>query len=128
MNALQTISLGRRNGVTPSMLHALLAVMSNPPMTPTDIARTCGVSTAAVTGVVDKLETAGMLERVSGDADRRVRKVLPTYKAFRMFEQVVADIEAPNPFSSPAPGGGHIHASDASLQNSRVGGPFLSLP
>ena len=33
----------------------------------------------------------------------------------------------PIPFSPPAPGGGHIHASDASLQNSRVGGPFLSL-
>ena len=117
MNALQTITLGRRHGVSPSLLHALLAVISDPPMTPTDIARTCGVSTAAVTGAVDKLESLGMLERVIGDADRRVRKVLPTYKAFRLFEQVVADIEAPNPFSTPAVVA--THASDASLQNSR---------
>lgn len=44
---------------------------SNQPMTASDLARATGISTAAATGLVDRLEAAGYVTRVPDPNDRR---------------------------------------------------------
>jgi DNA-binding MarR family transcriptional regulator len=45
--------------------------MSTTPMTASDLARVTGISTAAATGLVDRLEAAGYVRRVPDSNDRR---------------------------------------------------------
>lgn len=47
-------------------------------LTPRDIARTLGTSSAATTAIVDRLEAAGLLERTPHPSDRRSVVLLPT--------------------------------------------------
>lgn len=94
MNALDALNLGRQHGVSPSMLHTLLASFSNPLMTSTDIAIQIGVSTAAITGRVDRLMALGFVERVYSFTDRRSRHIVPTEKAFQLFQPLIEEGEA----------------------------------
>jgi len=43
-----------------------------------EIAKTVGVSLATMSGIVDRLEAQGMVERATDPSDHRVRRVLPT--------------------------------------------------
>jgi DNA-binding MarR family transcriptional regulator len=49
-----------------------------------DLARGMGVTTAAMTGIVDRLVRDGYVTRVSDPADRRVVKIKPTNKGERV--------------------------------------------
>jgi len=43
-----------------------------------ELAKTIGVSLATMSGIVDRLESQGMVERAFDPSDHRVRRVLPT--------------------------------------------------
>lgn len=94
MTALETLSLARRNGISPSLLHPLLAILSDPPMKPTDIAAICGVGAAAITPLIEGLVQRGMIQRSGNRNDRRVSLLIPTEKAFELFAPIIPEIEA----------------------------------
>lgn len=43
-----------------------------------ELAKTIGVSLATMSGIVDRLESQGMVERATDPVDHRVRRVIPT--------------------------------------------------
>ena len=66
----QRVGLGASDGQFMTLLNV------HGPMTPGDLARHTGMTTGTVTGVLDRLERAGLVERTRDAADRR--KVLVT--------------------------------------------------
>lgn len=90
MNALDTLTLGRCHGVSPAAMHALLAILSDPPMKPSVIAKLTGMTAAAITGSMDRLHECGMIERPPYGHDRRVRLATPTERAFELFATALA--------------------------------------
>ena len=67
-------AVARRAGLSPSELHALRH-LSRGPMGPADLARALGVTTAAASGVVDRLEGNGHAQRRPHTADGRRTEV-----------------------------------------------------
>ncbi|GAA2702024.1 MarR family transcriptional regulator [Actinoplanes palleronii] len=63
-------TLSRRSGLTETELDALDHLVESP-STPSELARLLDVSTAASTGVVDRLERRGHVERRKHPTDRR---------------------------------------------------------
>ncbi len=65
------ISTSRNLGLNATDTAALGEVMMSGPLSPTELARRLQISTAAVTTVVDRLETAGHVTRGAHPTDRR---------------------------------------------------------
>lgn len=68
----------------------VLGMLSRGPMRMTELAEHLGTATASVTGMVDRLEERGLVERVRDEADRRVVHVAITEQG----EQAMADTQA----------------------------------
>ncbi len=95
MTALEALTIGRQHGITPAAmhtLHTLLAVLSDPPMLPSKIAKLTGTSTAAITGSMDRLQELGMIERLGTQLDRRSRPATPSVKAFGIFQPALEEV------------------------------------
>jgi len=58
-------------GLNPTDLRCLELAAGEPEMTPTRLAELSGLTSGAVTGVLDRLERAGFLRRESDSNDRR---------------------------------------------------------
>jgi len=71
--------------VTDTRCFELMSRYSQPPVTAGYLARITGLTTGAVTGVLDRLEKAGLVERFRDPADRRKVFVRPRPEAFRRF-------------------------------------------
>ena len=69
--------LGGELTVNPTDLTAMEHLIQSGPLTPTDLARRLGVSTAAATTVIDRLTAVGHVSRVPNPADRRGVLVVP---------------------------------------------------
>ncbi|MDO5067886.1 MAG: MarR family transcriptional regulator [Propionibacteriaceae bacterium] len=69
-------------------LAALLAVVDEPGISPRTVADRLEVTTATVTGLLDGLERAGLVERRPHETDRRARVLVPTVEG----EQLVATL------------------------------------
>ncbi|NUW33900.1 MarR family transcriptional regulator [Nonomuraea sp. SMC257] len=74
-----------RIGVNTTDLHCL-NLLSDGPMTASEMARRAGITTASVTGVIDRLEGVGYVRRERDSADRR--KVVVTL----LTERAAADV------------------------------------
>jgi DNA-binding MarR family transcriptional regulator len=70
--------LGRELTVNPTDLKAMEHLIMSGPLGPTELARRLGISTAAVTSVVDRLETLGHANRTQHPTDRRGVVVVPS--------------------------------------------------
>ncbi|HXG26058.1 MAG TPA: MarR family transcriptional regulator [Candidatus Binatia bacterium] len=70
-------ALAARLGLNVTDLRALELVVGNPGITPGGLAERSGLTSGAVTGVVDRLERAGYLERRPDPADRRSVTIHP---------------------------------------------------
>lgn len=98
MDLLAAMTLARLNGISPSNLHPLLALLADPPLNPSQIAKRCGLSCGAVTQLLDNLRKLKLIEPAPNPPDRRVKKVLPTKEAFELFAPIVEELE-----NSPRP-------------------------
>ena len=63
-------ALARRTGLSESELHSLRHLMGGP-LGPNDLARTLGVTSAASSGIVDRLESRGHVTRQPHPTDKR---------------------------------------------------------
>lgn len=68
--ARMRVAISRRAGLSDSEMRSLEHLVGAP-AGPADLARRLGVSTAAVTGILDRLESRGHLERAPHPDDRR---------------------------------------------------------
>ena len=80
-------AIAKRVGVNSSDLECLDLIILNGPSTAGDIARHTGLTSGAVTGLIDRLEKLGLVERIDDPGDRR--KVL-----VRVREDKIAPIAA----------------------------------
>jgi DNA-binding MarR family transcriptional regulator len=65
------LAAAERLGVGPSDFDALLLIDATGPLTAGRIAEAMGLTTGAVTGLIDRLERAGWVQRTRHEADRR---------------------------------------------------------
>lgn len=77
LSAAVPVAVARRAGLSVSELHALRHLMQAP-LTPGDLARLLGVTSAASSGVVDRLVAHGHAERRPHDVDGRRTDVVVT--------------------------------------------------
>jgi DNA-binding MarR family transcriptional regulator len=64
-------TIARRVGVNSSDLECLDLILMSGPSTAGEIARRTGLTSGAVTGLIDRLERLGLVERMADPADRR---------------------------------------------------------
>ena len=75
-------------GVTPVHFAALQTVASQPGIDQRSLARTVGLDTSTITGVIDRLESRGLLVRSASPEDRRVRQLTPTDAAIQLLAAI----------------------------------------
>lgn len=63
-------AIARRTGLSESELHSLRHLLAGP-IGPNDLARTLGVTSAASSGIVDRLESRGHVTRHAHPTDKR---------------------------------------------------------
>lgn len=80
--------------VTDTRCFELMSRYSQPPLTAGSLARATGLTTGAVTGILDRLEKAGLVERFRDPSDRRKVFVRPCPDALqrvgRLYEGLAA--------------------------------------
>ena len=69
---LYTKELNKKYQVSASQLNCLLALYENGPLPPSQIARHIMVKSSTVTGIIDRLEHKGLVNRTRTSRDRRV--------------------------------------------------------
>ena len=86
-------SVARRVGVNSTDLECLDLILMSGPSTAGEIARHTGLTSGAVTGLIDRLERLGLVERTADPADRR--KVLVRVREDRIgpIAQLYAPLE-----------------------------------
>jgi DNA-binding MarR family transcriptional regulator len=70
-NASLVSQLSARAGVHENALRALVLISDTGYSTPTEVAGYLGLTSGAVTNMIDRMSTAGLLERAPNPADRR---------------------------------------------------------
>jgi DNA-binding MarR family transcriptional regulator len=83
-----------RLGVNHTDLHCLNAIENAGGLTAGELAAEVGLTSGAVTGVVDRLERAGFARRVPDPADRRRVKVEVTPDFYAVAEQIWGPLAA----------------------------------
>jgi DNA-binding MarR family transcriptional regulator len=81
-------------GVNDTDLHALNIIENSGGLTAGELATEAGLTTGAVTGVIDRLERAGFARRVPDPADRRRVKVEVTPKFYGRAAKIWAPMAA----------------------------------
>jgi DNA-binding MarR family transcriptional regulator len=81
----QAIAARMGLNVTDTRCFELMSRYPNGPMTAGDLARATGLTTGAVTGILDRLEKAGLVERFRDASDRRKVFVRPRPEALQRF-------------------------------------------
>lgn len=97
----QMLALGRLNslrdplataveasGFTPPQLHTISWLGVESGLTMGELAQRLGVSEKTVTGIVDRLEKGGWVQRDRGEADRRVIRVRLTETGTSTYQQI----------------------------------------
>lgn len=74
--------------LTPSQVHALMWLGSDGPLTMGELARRLGITEKTVTGVVDRLEREGLVQRERSAADRRVVHCTLATEGQRAYQRV----------------------------------------
>ncbi|MFD5090174.1 MarR family winged helix-turn-helix transcriptional regulator [Amycolatopsis thailandensis] len=70
-------AMAERLGISPTELHGLQLVISGAATSPTQLARALGMTTGAVTRMLDRMEERRLVERAPDPADRRRLVVRP---------------------------------------------------
>lgn len=83
-----------RLGVNRTDLHCLNAIENSGGLTAGQLASEVGVTTGAITGVVDRLERAGYARRAPDPSDRRRVKIEVTPEFYRRAEEIWSPMQA----------------------------------
>ena len=90
--------MGRELAVNTTDLTAMTHLISSGPLGPTELAKRLGMSTAAVTTVVDRLEAVGHASRFQHPTDRRAVVIVPSAAsvshAMRLVMPMITDINS----------------------------------
>ncbi|MEV7548001.1 MarR family transcriptional regulator [Amycolatopsis sp. NPDC089917] len=70
-------AMAEQLGISPTELHGLQLVISGAATSPTELARALGMTTGAVTRLLDRMEKRRLVERAPDPADRRRLVVRP---------------------------------------------------
>lgn len=99
LGILYSAAVARMVGISSSDLECLDFVATHQPVTAGALAEATALTTGAITGVVDRLERAGFVQRVRLDSDRRkvfvsttetfVEKVVPLFEPMQRLQNVV---------------------------------------
>jgi DNA-binding MarR family transcriptional regulator len=83
--------------LTPQLFHALQVLGENPDSTMREFAESMFCDASNATGLIDRLETRGFVERRVSDNDRRAKVVRLTASGARLFKKVedAVWVEAP---------------------------------
>jgi len=77
------LEMARRMGMGVNEVAALEYLLTDGPLGPVELGERLGMRSASATGLVDRLEAAGHVERLAHPSDRRRRAVVPTEHALR---------------------------------------------
>jgi DNA-binding MarR family transcriptional regulator len=82
-------------GLSPPMAHALRQLDPAKPLPMRDLAQSLRCDASTVTGIVDRLEAGGFVERRPDPADRRIKALVVTRQGVllrhRLFERLLAE-------------------------------------
>jgi DNA-binding MarR family transcriptional regulator len=92
-NAFDSLA-AKRLGVNETDLHCLNIIENAGGLTAGELAGQSGLTTGAVTGVVDRLERAGLARRVPVEGDRRRVKVEVTAAFYKQAERIWGPLAA----------------------------------
>ena len=91
-------------GVTPVQYAALQTVGNHPGIDQRTLARTIGLDTSTIAGVIDRLEARGLMQRNASAQDRRVRLLTLTAAGGALLAALVpAMLQAQQRILSPLP-------------------------
>lgn len=76
------------HGVTPVQYAGLQAVRKSPGIDQRTLARSIGLDTSTVAGVIDRLESRGLMMRSSSPDDRRVRLLSLTDEGLALLDEI----------------------------------------
>lgn len=85
-------------GLTPIQARALLCIAPEAPCTMSEVAQELGCGASNITGVVDKLEASGLVERRAHRDDRRSKTVALTRKGSAMRRRLTDRLAQPAPW------------------------------
>lgn len=75
--------------LTPVQYSSLQTICNQPGIDQKTLAMTIGYDTSTIAGVIDRLESRGLVMRNVSPTDRRARMITPTPKGIEMLEAVV---------------------------------------
>jgi DNA-binding MarR family transcriptional regulator len=80
--------------LTPVQLHIVMWLGTDDALTMGELARRVAVTEKTITGVVDRLERDGMVQRDRDPVDRRVVQVTLAARGAKLFRRIDGEIEA----------------------------------
>jgi DNA-binding MarR family transcriptional regulator len=83
--------------ITPPQMLTLRHLEVERPMSMSEVAKLLNCDASNVTGIVDRLETRGLVERRSAPGDRRVKILALTPEGARMREELLSRLADPPP-------------------------------
>ncbi len=84
-------------GLAPMQAFALRSLDPETPMAMSTLADALHCDNSNITGIADRLEAAGLVERRAGERDRRVKTLALTPRGAEVREAVIAIMSAPPP-------------------------------
>jgi DNA-binding MarR family transcriptional regulator len=83
--------------LSPAQCHVLHVIQPGRPMPMKQLAATLSCDASNVTGLVDRLESRGLVRRLPGSVDRRVKELDLTPMGARLRAQLIERMTAPPP-------------------------------
>jgi DNA-binding MarR family transcriptional regulator len=76
-------AFGEALGISTAQLGVLFVLEKKPGALPKEVSEALGINKSAVTALIDRMESAGLVQRQSSDADGRAVHLFPTPEALR---------------------------------------------
>ena len=102
-NKPRLMAISHEYDLTPMQLHALRALEPGLELTMSALAGSLFCDASNVTGIVDRLEDRGLIERRSAAHDRRVKMLVVTGEGARLRQEVVERLSEPPPWVAALP-------------------------
>ncbi len=85
-------------GLTAIQARAMLCIDQEAPCTMSEVAQELGCGPSNITGVIDKLEARGLVERRARPEDRRIKSVAMTRKGIALRKRLAERLAQPAPW------------------------------